>query len=149
MNKEENIKVICEAFIKLHPLMVSQFVKPMEGKERMLLPPGHFHLLHTIYRSGKPSVSMTELALATCVNKSNLTAMVDRLCSEGFLERCSDENDRRIINVVLTEKSHIMMKNKKREMLEMITQRLHSLDEADLTDLKTSMTNVLEILNKL
>lgn len=149
MNKDEYIQAISEAFIKLHPLMVSQFVKPIEGKERMLLPPGHFHLLHSIFRSGKPSISMTELSLATCVNKSNLTAMVDRLCSEGFLERCSDENDRRIVNVLLTEKSHSLMKDKKREMIGIITEKLNSLDEADLVKLKTSMTNILEILNKL
>jgi DNA-binding MarR family transcriptional regulator len=149
MNKEEYILSISEAFLKLHPLMVSQFVKPMEGKERMLLPPGHFHLLHTIYRSGRPSISMTELSLATCVNKSNLTAMVDRLCDEGFLERHSDENDRRIVNVMLTDKCHTLMRNKKREMVEMITARLHCLDEADLIKLKTSMADVLEIISKL
>lgn len=149
MNKKEIIKAISESLLKLHPLMVSQFIKPMEGKERMVLPPGHFHLLHSIYRSGKPSVSMTELSLATCVNKSNLTVMVDRLCSEGYLERCSDANDRRIVNVMLTEKSHSMLENKKHEMIEILAGKLNSLEDEDLIKMKTSMTNLLEVLNRL
>jgi DNA-binding MarR family transcriptional regulator len=47
--------------------------------------------------------TQTELADEICVQPATITRMIDRLAKEGLVERRSDEEDRRVSRVYLTE----------------------------------------------
>ena len=51
-----------------------------------------------------PGITQDELASELCINKSNVTRGLNNLEEMGFVERKSDENDKRILMVYPTEK---------------------------------------------
>lgn len=59
-------------------------------------------VLHHLVETGEP-ISLTKLAgLLSCV-KSNITNLIDRLESDGLVERVNDDQDRRTILVRVTK----------------------------------------------
>ena len=66
------------------------------------LTPPQFYVLATIgYAGGLP---FGEIGAKMMVTVSNLTGIVDRLEEKKIVSRKRDENDRRVVHVVLTEK---------------------------------------------
>lgn len=47
-------------------------------------------------------LTLTQLAERHCCGRSNVTALIDRLESDGYVERTFDENDRRNVRAALT-----------------------------------------------
>lgn len=47
-------------------------------------------------------LTLTQLAERHCCGRSNVTALIDRLESDGYVERAVDENDRRNVRAALT-----------------------------------------------
>jgi DNA-binding MarR family transcriptional regulator len=73
-----------------------------EDLEKLGLTPPQFCVLATIgYASGLP---FGEIGAKMMVTVSNLTGIVDRLEEKKLVSRKRDENDRRVVHVVLTEK---------------------------------------------
>jgi len=69
----------------------------------------------TIMSVGKnPRMTMQALSQAMALANSTMTRMVDNLVRDGFIERIRDDQDRRIVYVVLTDKG--------RELFEQISQ---------------------------
>lgn len=70
--------------------------------EKVGLTPPQFYVLATIgYAGGLP---FGEIGAKMMVTVSNLTGIVDRLEEKKVVSRKRDENDRRVVHVVLTEK---------------------------------------------
>ena len=73
-----------------------------EDLEKLGLTPPQFYVLATIgYAGGLP---FGEIGAKMMVTVSNLTGIVDRLEEKKLVLRKRDENDRRVVHVVLTEK---------------------------------------------
>ena len=73
-----------------------------EDLEKVGLTPPQFYVLATIgYAGGLP---FGEIGAKMMVTVSNLTGIVDRLEEKKIVSRKRDENDRRVVHVVLTEK---------------------------------------------
>ena len=149
MNKEL-MQTVSESLIRLRFLVVTQFMKPMREKERERneFPPGYMHIMGLLKSKGAP-VSMTDLAAASFVSKPNLTTMVDRLNADGLVERSSDVNDRRIVNVALTEKGKDFLCRHHAEVVEFIESRLALLDDAELEKLKHAMDDIADVLHSM
>ena len=48
-------------------------------------------------------LTLTQLAERHCCGRSNVTALIDRLAADGYVERIVDPNDRRTVRAALTE----------------------------------------------
>jgi DNA-binding MarR family transcriptional regulator len=73
------------------------------------LTPPQFYVLATIgYAGGLP---FGEIGAKMMVTVSNLTGIVDRLEEKKLVSRKRDENDRRVVHVVLTEKGAKLYKS--------------------------------------
>lgn len=144
----ELMQTISEQLLRLRFLVMTQFLKPMREKEREQceFPPGYMHVLGWLSSKGGP-VSMSDLACASFVSKPNLTTMIDRLCADGLVERSADPNDRRIVNVALTEEGMNFLKRHKEEVAKFIEGRLSLLDDPDLEKLKDALDDLVDILH--
>ena len=58
-----------------------------------------------VYIKDKGCVKSSDLAKQFNVTPATITAQIDKLVNSGWLERCDDGNDRRVINIVLTPKA--------------------------------------------
>lgn len=77
--------------------------------EKLDLTPPQFYVLATIgYAGGLP---FGEIGAKMMVTVSNLTGIVDRLEEKKLVARKRDENDRRVVHVVLTDKGAKLYKN--------------------------------------
>ncbi len=56
-----------------------------------------------VFIKDKGCVKSSELAKQFNVTPATITAQIDKLVSNGWLERCDDGNDRRVINITLTK----------------------------------------------
>ena len=148
MNKEL-MKSVSDSALKLRMLVMTQVLKPMKEieREKSEYPPGFMHVLGWLKSKGGGPVSMSDLACASFISKPNLTTMVDRLCTEGLVERSADPNDRRIVNVALTQKGREYIEKHKQEVAEFIESRLALLDDEQLERLKRAMDDIAEIVN--
>lgn len=56
-----------------------------------------------VFIKDKGCVKSSDLAKQFNVTPATITAQIDKLVSNGWLERCDDGNDRRVINITLTK----------------------------------------------
>lgn len=147
MNKEL-IQSVSDSMLKLRFLVAAHFMKPIREKEREKCeyPPGYMHVMGWLKSKGGP-VSMTDLANSSFISKPNLTTMVDRLCAEGLVARSADVNDRRIVNVALTQKGMNFLLRQKAEVAAFIESRLELLDDSELERLKCALDDITAIVN--
>jgi MarR family transcriptional regulator, 2-MHQ and catechol-resistance regulon repressor len=84
--------------------------KKLEGDlDKVGLTPPQFYVLATIgYAGGLP---FGEIGHKMMVTVSNLTGIVDRLEEKKLVLRKRDENDRRVVHVVMTEKGAKLYKS--------------------------------------
>ncbi len=76
--------------------------KVEDDLEKVGLTPPQFYVLATIGYAG--SLPFGEIGAKMMVTVSNLTGIVDRLEVKKLVSRKRDENDRRVVHVVLTDK---------------------------------------------
>ncbi|CRK81049.1 MarR family winged helix-turn-helix transcriptional regulator [Neobacillus massiliamazoniensis] len=99
----------------------------------------HYILRH-IYQAGECTSS--ELADVFEVNKSAITAIINRMVERGFIQRTRDENDRRVVYLSLTDGGS--------ELFKTAQKRVHLLVESIITQFeKTEITNFLQTFEKL
>jgi DNA-binding MarR family transcriptional regulator len=67
----------------------------------------------------------------------------------GILDRCTDEKDRRVINLVLTEKGRVMLIEGKRKIKEHTRSRLATLTPEELSEMSSSLETLRSIVSKL
>ncbi|MFA5623024.1 MAG: MarR family transcriptional regulator [Candidatus Dojkabacteria bacterium] len=58
-----------------------------------------------VFIKDKGCVKSSELARQFNVTPATITAQIDKLVNNGWLERCDDGDDRRVINITLTKKA--------------------------------------------
>lgn len=101
--------------------------------DKLGLTPPQFYVLATIgYAGGLP---FGEIGAKMMVTVSNLTGIVDRLEEKKLVSRRRDENDRRVVYVVLTEKGAKLYKNTIPLFEKSITQIFSSLDKPQQKEL--------------
>jgi DNA-binding MarR family transcriptional regulator len=101
--------------------------------EKQGLTPPQFYVLATIgYAGGLP---FGEIGAKMMVTVSNLTGIVDRLEEKKLVSRRRDENDRRVVYVVLTEKGAKLYKNTIPLFEKSIAQIFSSLDKPQQKEL--------------
>lgn len=93
--------------------------------------------------------SISELGKILHLSKSHMTARLDSLAEEGFIERLNDEKDRRIIRIVLTLKGQEFIKNSQKTVKRSMNQLFSPLSIKDVEELKKSVETIKNIVLKI
>lgn len=138
-----NIKELVDRYIN-----VSQSVEKKAGalvKEKIgsnLTNDQHFTLR---YMNQVGTCTSSELAEVFDVQKSAITAIIQRLWEKGLIERTRDEKDRRVVYLTLTEKG--------KELYLKCEERIHNLVQSIITQFDESeiqqFINTFEKLNQI
>jgi DNA-binding MarR family transcriptional regulator len=86
-------------------------------------------------------VRMSEIAASLETSQANVTGLVDRLEAAGYVSRVRAEDDRRVVNVAMTDRGRAMLMGLRERYLERVETALGRLDDADRRQL-------LALLNK-
>jgi len=100
---------------------------------RWLSPPGlsltSAATLSTLERSGP--CRLTALAAAEGVTQPAMTQLVGRLAEAGFVVRCADPDDRRVVHVQLTDEGRELVARRRAIRAERLSSLLAQLSQAD------------------
>ncbi|MBO8140014.1 MAG: MarR family transcriptional regulator [Thermosipho sp. (in: Bacteria)] len=102
-------------------------VKGRKVLKKYPITPAQFDLMQKIYFTGPKT--MTELSGNLGIAKSTTTGLVSRLEKDGFLERVKSSDDKRVINVSLTEKGKKVIDEVIVERVQFIKSVLQSMPE--------------------
>ena len=147
MNDTETISIdrIIENLIYLHPLLSKSLTRSIRAKTS--LNPGSLFILGML--SKYEMLSMSEIGCKLSMPKPHVTAQIDKLISEEMVERLFDPNDRRIINIRLTEKGKEDFKDIKQQVSQNMRERIEKLDKQKLSTLSSSTQLVRDILSEI
>ena len=91
---------------------------------------------------------MSELTERLSVALSSATGIIDRLVEKGYVARSRTEEDRRIVQVRLTEKGANLLADKKRRAMLMVERMLSCLGEQEQEELICLLEKVAGTLSK-
>ena len=130
------------------------FISPMVSKvlrhsirTRTTLNPVSWWVLKLLFHS--EMLSMSEIGCKLQMPKPHVTAQINKLIAESLVERLHDPNDRRIINIRLTEKGKENHNKVAQDVSEDMQQRIKQLDPQKRTELLESSQKVRDILNEI
>ena len=139
------IDVIAENLISIHPLLYKSISKPLRT-ETSITPAGMF-VLGRLKRHG--ILSMSEIGKYLSMPKPHITVIIDKLIEDNYVERQSDPHDRRIVNIVITEKGLTYFAEIKLAISETLKSKLMLLSSDELDILETASQQVKDILIKI
>jgi DNA-binding MarR family transcriptional regulator len=95
------------------------------------------------------SMTMSELANTLMMTKPQLTHLVDPLVQLGIVERRPDTEDRRVINLALTESGRVLLGEMKQKVKENTKNRLAKLSPEELAQMSSALETLRNIVVKL
>lgn len=139
---KSNIDIISENLLSIHPLLYKSIAKPMRRNTNVT--PGGMFVMGILKRVGM--LSMSDIGKHLSMPKPHVTVIVDKLIDEGYVERQNDPTDRRIINILLTEKGKEDFEAMKQAISENLKEKLSTLNEEEQLRLSVASQSVKEIL---
>jgi DNA-binding MarR family transcriptional regulator len=139
---KSKIDIIADNLISIHPLLYKSISKPL--RHQSSITPGGMFVLGSLKRHG--TLSMSDIGKCLSMPKPHVTVIVDKLIDEGYVERQSDPKDRRIVNILLTEKGLADFESIKLAVSENLKIKLSELTNEQQEILVTSSQQVREIL---
>ena len=109
-------------------------------------PLSHVQVLAMLQDAGTMSVS--EISRRLGIAKPNITPLVDRLYEAGYVDRQHDENDRRVVNIVLLPGSQKLTAIRATISRQIQTQA-EDLSVSEFRELHDSLESVVRILSSL
>ena len=106
-----------------------------------------FKVMGILMRHGP--LPMSKIGIWLGISKPNMTSIIDRLITEGWVERKQDQKDRRVIEVGLTPHGKMYMEDRWKEARESARKKLSTLSEEERKTLYASLESVRVILSKL
>lgn len=144
---EEQLNQIADEMYLLFPLFKNKLFKHRKRLKHNSMPYSYFHILKVLKKRGP--LPMSDIGRRVCISKSNMTSLIDKLVENGLAERMPDQNDRRVINIVLTEKGNKLIGEWHLHSNQEIKNKLSRLSDEDLETFHNSIINIRTILNKM
>jgi DNA-binding MarR family transcriptional regulator len=105
-----------------------------------------FKILHSLSLQGERPIS--SIGRRLCISKPYMTAIIDAMVQEGLVMRQPDPSDRRVVNVLITQKGKERLAGMKGILQEGIRNRLLALDDTELVRLCRSLAEMRAVLEK-
>jgi DNA-binding MarR family transcriptional regulator len=135
---------LANELLALLAYMRDKFLRPAEMITRSRLSPVQFYAVNVLRRKG--SLSMSELAGEMQISKQQLTPLVYKLIDNGLLARTTDENDRRIVRIEITESGRIMCEELSAKIRLALINKLRTLPVEELDELGQMLEKIHAIL---
>ena len=110
-------------------------------------PLSHVQVLAMLQDVGTMSVS--EISRRLGIAKPNITPLVDRLFESGYVDRQHDENDRRVVNIVLLPAGEEKLAAIRATISRQIQGQIESISVSEFRELNESLSSIVRILSSL
>jgi DNA-binding MarR family transcriptional regulator len=141
---ETNRDRAAELLLELLPVYMGSIVK--YGNLFGSMQAAQYRVLALLCREG--SLPMSEIARRQYISKPYMTALVDDLEKEGFAERRPHPTDRRVIDIVITERGRHHMRQSLARFQGDMKDLLSRLDDGDIETVCRSTEDLIAVLRK-
>jgi DNA-binding MarR family transcriptional regulator len=107
----------------------------------------HLEIIKTLKEEGRKHIA--EIGERLQIPKPQMTHLIDRLENLEMVTRQADTVDRRVTNIMLTEKGRAITEELDRVITGSIRERLSCLTDEELQELSVSLRKLGDILSKL
>jgi len=135
-----------EGLLYIISMMHRSLLTALRSMDMEIRPP-HFMIMKKIAKE-KP-IPLSELGRETRISKFHMTYFTTQMVELGLIERRPAEDDRRVVNVVLTDKGRMMLQRCDSLVKDGIRKSLARLDEKDLRAQSSAVENLRGIEYKL
>jgi DNA-binding MarR family transcriptional regulator len=104
------------------------------------------YLLRYIYRQQK--CTPTELAAAFSVQKSAITAIINRLVEKNLIKRTQDVDDRRVIYLTLTDQGEILFEKTEAKIFKLVESIITKFDQQEIESFLKMYGKLADILKE-
>ena len=144
---EEKLSEILDGLLILYQLIQKNIFKPNPiGNGIKMSFTIHFILL-TLKSVNKLPISETGKLM--CIKKQNMTYIADKLVENGLIRRVPDLNDRRVINIIITDKGKEYVDDWQKNRINIMRQNFTCFDDEDLKKMNKSVDNIKYALSKM
>lgn len=129
-------------------LIEKMFIFSRLMKEYMQYTTGFMHLTllqiqALLYLHNHPHVQMRDIATHFSIEMPTATNLITKLVKEDLVARRADEEDRRLVRIVLTKKGQKLFEDAMRERNQKITLLLSVLTKSEQDDLLTIISHLI------
>jgi DNA-binding MarR family transcriptional regulator len=141
---EQNLDETADTLLSLHPLYFRKF---LYGAEISAKEVARYRILGIAEIAGPLPIS--EIGKRLFISRPYMTRLIDSLINEGLVERQYDEDDRRVINIVVTSAGRAYFREARERLKFHFREILSTLADDDVRELSAAVSRVKEILQKL
>ncbi len=143
-NSRKNVSHIAsESLIEVMRLINQSFLR----KTSLLIPINQFSVLKVLETEGH--LTMSEVGDRLHLVKQQMTPLIDKLVRMGYVTRQGRPNDRRYIDLRLTDEGHAFIKECDNRLQKRIESDLSSLSEDELAVFAQSTNSFIPLLQKI
>jgi DNA-binding MarR family transcriptional regulator len=109
--------------------------------------PVHFWIMKLLYEAG--TLHIAEIGERLQIARPQMTHLIDKLADLGIVKRHTDKTDRRMINIVLTDKGKTTLQEHDSSIKKAMRDALSGFTDKELDDLSDSLRKLRDLLSKL
>lgn len=141
------IDAVAQNMFHVLPLLKKRLMHMDMVQKEHGTPLSHVQVLAMLQDAGTMSVS--EISRRLGIAKPNITPLVDRLYEAGYVDRQHDENDRRVVNIVLMPAGSEKLAAIRATIARQIQVQAESLSISEFRELNESLSSIVRILSSL
>jgi len=145
--KKKQADEVSENALFLFPLLKRLFNRESSDPALESLRNQTYHILRILESKG--SLPVSAIGKQLFIAKQNMTKLIDRLMNDGLVDRKNDAADRRIINIIITEKGREFLKEKKQGLKRIVGENISKLSDEDIESLDSFLRVIRTIVLKL
>ena len=141
------IDAVAQNMFHVMPLIKKRLLHMDMVQKEHGTPLSHVQVLAMLQDAGTMSVS--EISRRLGIAKPNITPLVDRLYEAGYVDRQHDENDRRVVNIVLLPAVEEKLAAIRATISRQIQVQAENLSVFEFRELNDALDSVVRILSSL
>ena len=139
------IEAVAQNMFFVLPLIKKRLLHISDVQKEHGTPLSHVQVLAMLQDVGTMSVS--EISRRLGIAKPNITPLVDRLFDAGYVDRQHDENDRRVVNIVLQPAGSEKLAAIRATIARQIQVQSEDLTVSEFRELNDSLSSIVRILS--
>ena len=139
------IDTVAQNMFYVLPMIKKRLLHMSDVQREHGTPLSHVQVLAMLQDAGMMSVS--EISRRLGIAKPNITPLVDRLYESGYVDRQHDENDRRVVNIVLLPAGEEKLAAIRSTISGRIRKQADHLSVSEFRELNDSLQSIVRILS--
>lgn len=144
--KEDKLELIMQNFISIMPLFQKKLIRSNCNfhNDDFNLNHSHFQIMVILKEEGKLPIS--DVAKKLLISTPNMTKLLNKLIDLEMINRIHDTNDRRIVNIELTQRGKDYLNEKFENVKNSMKATFSALPDKEINKLNSSLENLKEVL---